>query len=572
MSKTDLILLHAPSIYDFRKKHQMFGPISDVVPSSVIFEMYPIGFMIMLGYLEERGVSVRIINLALRMLKSKKFDVEKLLRSLNPVVFGIDLHWLPHVQGSLEIARLVKKYHPETPVIFGGLSSSYFHEELITYSPVDYVLRGDTVEKPLFQLIQHIKQKREPRGVPNLTWRDNRGEITVNQLTHSPETLDYYPFDYRKILRSIVKHFDIIGHLPFYTWMRYPIVVMLPWKGCVHDCIICGGSAHFYEKYCGRAKPAYRSPEHIVRDIVQVAKFLKGPIFLLGELRQAGEGYAEELFARIKKAKIKNHIAIELFYPASRKYFEMIADAVTNFNFEISPESHDEKVRKTFGRHYDNQSLEDSIQYAMELGCKRFDLFFMIGLAGQTAQSVQGTVDYCDYLIRRFSQFGIGNVVPFISPLAPFIDPGSLAFENPEKYGFRQFCRTLEDHRKAMLSPSWKYMLSYETKWMTRDEIVESTYDAAIRLNRIKAEHGIIKPDEATHLEGLISEARREMRNIDMQLAGELPGDDKATPRDMRTNAVKLSEATICKKDELNWPFKFLRFNPIDILKAVFQK
>ena len=45
-------------------------------------------------------------------------------RKLDPVAFGIDLHWLPHAHGSIEVARIVKKHHPETPVIFGGLSST----------------------------------------------------------------------------------------------------------------------------------------------------------------------------------------------------------------------------------------------------------------------------------------------------------------------------------------------------------------------------------------------------------------------------------------------------------------
>ncbi len=44
MSQPDLILLHPPSIYDFRRKTMLYGPISDVIPSSPIFEMYPIGF------------------------------------------------------------------------------------------------------------------------------------------------------------------------------------------------------------------------------------------------------------------------------------------------------------------------------------------------------------------------------------------------------------------------------------------------------------------------------------------------------------------------------------------------
>ena len=28
-------------------------------------------------------------------------------------------------------------------------------------------------------------------------------------------------------------------------------------------------------------------------------------------------------------------------------------------------------------------------------------------------------------------------MIPFISPLAPFLDPGSRAFEEPERYGYR---------------------------------------------------------------------------------------------------------------------------------------
>jgi hypothetical protein len=31
--KTDLVLLHAPSVYDFRKRVVMHGPIADAVPS-----------------------------------------------------------------------------------------------------------------------------------------------------------------------------------------------------------------------------------------------------------------------------------------------------------------------------------------------------------------------------------------------------------------------------------------------------------------------------------------------------------------------------------------------------------
>ena len=160
MSQTDLLLLHPPSVYDFRKKAIMYGPISDLIPSSPVFEMYPLGFLTMTNYLESRGMRVRIVNLALRMMNDPDFDVPAFLARVKPKAFGIDLHWLPHAHGSLEIARLVKECHPQTPVIFGGLSSSYFYDELIRYPQVDYVLRGDSVEPPLHALLMCLQEQR----------------------------------------------------------------------------------------------------------------------------------------------------------------------------------------------------------------------------------------------------------------------------------------------------------------------------------------------------------------------------------------------------------------------------
>ncbi len=96
-------------------------------------------------------------------------------------------------------------------------------------------------------------------------------------------------------------------------------------------------------------------------------------------------------------------------------------------------------------------------------------MFFMVGLPYQNYQSVLDTADYCGHLLERFGEGR--RLHPYIAPLAPFLDPGSCVFENPEEFGYTLFYRTLEEHRQALLSPSWKHMLSYQTKWMRRDEL-----------------------------------------------------------------------------------------------------
>ena len=115
MPRVDLVLLHAPNVYDFRQKTILYGPVSDLVPSSPIFEMYPIGFVSIAEYLERAGYRVRIVNLAVRMLSDPNFDAQRMIKSLDSPVYGIDLHWLPHAHGAIEVARMVKRHHPNSP-------------------------------------------------------------------------------------------------------------------------------------------------------------------------------------------------------------------------------------------------------------------------------------------------------------------------------------------------------------------------------------------------------------------------------------------------------------------------
>src|SRR5665647_244107 len=109
---------------------------------------------------------------------------------MDPVAFGIDLHWMPHAHGSVEIAKICKKYHPSTPVIFGGLTSSYFHEELASYPWIDYVLRGDSTEEPLRRLMAAIRGHGDVADIPNLTWKGAGGSVNVNPLTWVPPDMN----------------------------------------------------------------------------------------------------------------------------------------------------------------------------------------------------------------------------------------------------------------------------------------------------------------------------------------------------------------------------------------------
>ena len=574
MARVDLILLHPPTLYDFRKRPGIHGPISDVVPSTPIFEMYPIGFASLSEYLERHGLKVRIINVAMKMLKDETFDVERLIRKNKPLAFGIDLHWMAHVQGALALAEIVKRFHPDIPVILGGLSATYYHEEILRQYPmIDFVMRGDSTEKPLVQLLQTIKKGGELKTIPNLTYRDGKNGIQVNALTHVPENLDEMTIDYSHIMRKVVRYVDPTGYQPFIDWYTYPVTAVFTCRGCAYSCKTCGGSAQTFRTMANRKKPAYRSPKLLAQDIFNVSDHLHAPVMIIGDIFQPGEDYGFAFLQELKRKPTTNHIAFEFFVPPTRAQLKRIADSVLNFNIEISPESHDEEVRRAFGRPYNNESLERMIGDAVDLGSQRIDLFFMTGLPKQTYSSVLETVDYCHSLLEQFRSYN--KLFPFISPLAPFLDPGSAVFEAPEKYGYRLLYRTVEEHRQASLAPSWKYILNYETEWMNRDEIVYSTYEAGKRLNRLKAQFGLIGPKTAESVEGRLEGSVRMMKEIDRIMALPDAGERKSLLESLSCGSQSLrhySMSTICEKKELEWPTQFIRMNFFKIFKTLLMR
>ncbi len=572
-----LILLHAPAVYDFRKHPILYGPIADGVPSTPIFEMYPIGFYSILEHLERNGIKVRIINLAARMLGSDSFDAEELIRRLKPRAFGIDLHWLPHAHGSLEVAKICKRYHPDIPVIFGGLSATYFHKELIRYPWVDFIIRGDSTEEPLLQLMKTITQHSYSSltNIPNLVWKDgdgDSGEVRINPFTHVPTELNKFSNNYFPTFKSCLKYRDIKSLIPFHgwsahEWLDYPITTVITCRGCVHNCIFCGGSRNALKMYCNRAKPAFRDPRMIAEDIVKTTRYTKAPIFIIGDLLQPGEEYAYTVLAGLKKAKFKNHLVFELFdtVPNPEEYFKLVAESVENFNFEISPDTHDESIRAAEGKRYKNSEIEENIKWALDSGCNRFDLFFMIGLPFQTCKSVMETVDWCGHLMEKFGK----RVVPFILPYAPFLDPGCIAYENTEKFGYKILFKTLEEYRRAMLSPSWRYTLNYETEWMTRNEIVDCSYKAGLKLNRLKAEYGLIDWDSFRATEKKIKLAIDLMSEID-----KINEINDAPTRDKRLMQLKpeldlLLNSVINEKRYMEWPAARRNLRYFRLLKAV---
>ncbi len=190
----------------------------------------------------------------------------------------------------------------------------------------------------------------------------------------------------------------------------------------------------------------------------------------------------------------------------------------------------------------------------------------MIGLPGQTYDNVLETIDSIEDLFRRFDR----RLSAFVTPMGPFIDPGSDGFERAEARGYTIRARTLAEHRALLEKRDWESILNYETRWMTRAQIVDATYDAAERLNDMKARHGRIPQQRAAEVQRRLHAARSIRRKLAEAGDGPL---DAVTHRALLGEIRAFSEGTINDKAELFPPGAFLRnFRLSGILRLLWRE
>ncbi len=493
MKPVDLLLLHPPATFRNPKELRLHSMIAASVPSTAVFEMYPLGFLSIGEYLERHGYHVSICNLALLNSVMPRLRPEFILRRMSARMVGIDLHWAVHTDGVLELARIIKSICSETKIIVGGFTASHFWQELLNYPEIDFVMRGDSTEYPLLCLLNTLKKGGNLEEVPNLAWRDVTGIVRTTGLEWVPDDIDDYRTDYSWVIRSAARHLDpinVLMSIPYRDWLSNPSAAVITQRGCSNNCVLCGGSANAYLKICNRKKTAVKSPAAVIREIVSAARILRTRIFIGSDMQEVGKGYYQEVFNGFNSLHISNPLTIEVIQPAPFEFFQSAMESVSSITLHMSAESHDESLRMRFGRNYTNRALEQMIEAALKAGVRAVRIFFGIGLPGQSAASVMKTVDYCGKLLERFGKEG--RFFPFISVLAPYIEPGSLAFDEPERFGYKSFYSTLAGYRNSMRQRSWAQSFGYETLDMDKETLVDVSYRAAIALNRLHEKYGLI--------------------------------------------------------------------------------
>jgi clorobiocin biosynthesis protein CloN6 len=496
--KADLLLLHPPAFFDFRERRDIYFPFlgtSGDVPITPLYEYFPVGFKTLQRFLSERGHAVKIINLSTVLLRYPNLDCDMLFEAFDAKLLGIDFHWMVHVQGSLAVAERVQKCCSEIPVILGGISSTYYADQLIRYPFIDMVMRGYDTHVPMDGLLEVIKQGGDLGAVPNLLWKSGDGQIYDNGFSYRPNTFDC-GIDWSNQPQGANN--EVLPIREFISTQN---------AGCTYNCSWCGGSREAFRRIFKQKRSIIHKPlseiQYEFDSINKLSGIDRYHFYSVGSYNVSKRSI-EFFLDQVGDSNFKS-ISYEQYFLTPDDILERMVQTKKHTVITLSPESHDLKVSKLAGRGvYTNEELEQWLEKAMNYGIHQVDIWYFIGMPGQDEKSVMETVDYCWRLLEKFKG---KRVHPMICPMIPFLDPASTIFEYPSKYGYKIFYRTVEEHLNGMRRASIINRINYETKWLSRSDLIYTGFKAVRRLMEAKAETGLLPLSWAKEYNSKIDDA-----------------------------------------------------------------
>lgn len=160
----------------------------------------------------------------------------------------------PTYQWCLNVAAQVKA-RTGCPVIFGGVHPSAVPEVCLENDTVDFVCVGEG-ERAIVDLCESLDrgQRRPPRPIPNLWWRDARGQLVHGETAPFIQDLDALPFWDKELWE------DALDVGAYYLTMSS--------RGCPYRCTFCFNN--FFARLPGKSGGKYvrqRSVENQMEEL-----------------------------------------------------------------------------------------------------------------------------------------------------------------------------------------------------------------------------------------------------------------------------------------------------------------
>ncbi len=172
--------------------------------------------------------------------------VMEMLKEFKPDVVGVSSLFSSQVSQSYAIAKVVKKYDKNIPVVFGGIHASDKNEEVLNEEKsVDFVMRGEG-DYTWSKFLKDYFIKKNLDNVPGLVVREGK-KFKKNPMAPLIHDMDALPIPAWDML-PMERYFEIaMYHNPYVKSGR--VACIMTSRGCPDKCYFCSSTVFFGHKF-----------------------------------------------------------------------------------------------------------------------------------------------------------------------------------------------------------------------------------------------------------------------------------------------------------------------------------
>jgi radical SAM superfamily enzyme YgiQ (UPF0313 family) len=365
----------------------------------------PLGLAYLASALIEAGVEVKILDLV--VFPYSRSMLQSLIEDFHPQAVGITSVTMTF-DNAIAVIRDIKRIDPDILTVMGGPHVTFCaRETLHAYPALDVIVLGEG-ERTFVELIRTANENQTWSGVKGIAYRKET-EICLTEKRKPIDELDDLPVPDRRLLP-----------LGRYRALGMPISLTTS-RGCPYNCIFCVG-----RKMVG-ARVRYRSAAKIVDELEYLSSLNFHQINIADDLFTANKNHChavcDEIIKRGLQLKWTSFARVDTVSEAVLSKMKAAGCSAVSFGIE----SANPQILKTIKKGITLQQVEDAVNMCKQTAITPF-ASFILGLPGETPQTIKETMDFGSRLKKMGLSFGFHLLAPF---------PGTEVREFSKRYGIK---------------------------------------------------------------------------------------------------------------------------------------
>ncbi len=435
MKNLKCLLIHTPRL------HNKNGTITSEINYCAM------GLFSLAGELVKNNFNAKIINLGIEKYLNKKFLLSNYIKENNIKLIAFSLHWNQTSYDVIETARIIKEKCPEVFITLGGYSASFFAEEILENFPfIDSIMKGEG-ELSIVKLAESIYENKSLKNVPNLYWRKN-SKIILNKNIYVASSEDLNKFEFFNPNNMLhYKEYSKIPYILNYSENNQLTAISATQgiclgRGCLGNCIWCGGGYNSEKEVTGRTYLSYRSSRSVMSEIKNMKENYNINLFRFSfDPNPKDRKYLINLFNELaKEFKGELNVIYNMDGLPCKNFLDAFKQACTkDSRLVISPVCYNENLRKIYKSfYYTNSQLEEILDYIEKENIKT-EIYFS-NIPGINKEENEKSKEYGEYLKNKYKCISeLNNYEMIIVPASPWT-------KEPQKYNLGSIPKTFLDY------------------------------------------------------------------------------------------------------------------------------